>query len=99
MLTQNRKNTVRKSVRTYCTNARLKVRVSWITLLLLMIHGVTTINQTQNGCSWGYVNSPRKKKFKTWPSVDKMMGSVFLDRNVVILLDFLELGQTISSDR
>jgi len=48
---------------------------------------------------WRHVNSPSKKKFKTLPSADKVMCTVFWDRKRVILLDFLEPGQTINSDR
>jgi len=46
-----------------------------------------------------HVNSPPKKKFKTLPSVGKVMCIVFWDRKGVILLDFLEPRQTINSDR
>jgi len=46
------------------------------------------------------VNSPSKKKFKTLPSAGEVMCTVFLGiGNGVILLDFLEPGQTINSDR
>jgi len=45
------------------------------------------------------VNSPSKKKFKTLPSASEVMCTVFWDRKGVILLDFLEPGQTINSDR
>jgi len=38
---------------------------------------------------WRHVNSPSKKKFKTLPSVGKLMCTVFWDRKGVILLDFL----------
>jgi hypothetical protein len=47
---------------------------------------------------WRHVNSPSKKKFKTLPSAGKVMCTVFWDRKGVILLDFLEPGQTINSD-
>ena len=47
---------------------------------------------------WRHVNSPSKKKFKTLPSVGKVMCTVFWDRKGVILLDFLEPGQTINCD-
>jgi len=47
---------------------------------------------------WQHVNSPSKKTFKMLPSVGKVMCTVFWDRKVVILLDFLEPGQTIKSD-
>jgi len=45
------------------------------------------------------VSSPSKKKFKMLPSAGKVMCTVFWDRKGVILLDFLEPGQTINSDR
>ena len=51
------------------------------------VHGVAT-------CDF-----PWKKKFKALPSMGKVMCTVFWDRKVVILLDFLEPGQTINSDR
>ena len=45
------------------------------------------------------MNSPSKKMFKTLPSAGKVMCTVFWDRKGVILLDFLEPGQNINSDR
>ena len=48
---------------------------------------------------WRHVNSPSKKKFKTLPSAGKVICTVFWDRKGVILLDFLEPGQTINYDR
>jgi len=48
---------------------------------------------------WRHANSPLKKKFKKLPSAGKVMCIVFWDRKGVILLDFLEPGQTIKSDR
>ena len=44
------------------------------------------------------MNSPSKKKFKTLPSTGKVMCTVFWKRKRVILLDFLESGQTMNSD-
>jgi len=44
------------------------------------------------------VNSPSKKKFKTQPSMGKLICTDFWDRKGVILLDFLEPRQTINSD-
>ena len=43
---------------------------------------------------WRHMNSPSKKKFKTLPSAGKVICTVFWDRKRVILLDFLEPGQT-----
>ena len=48
---------------------------------------------------WRNVNSPSKKKFKTLPSAGNVMCTVVWGRKVVILLDFLEPGQTTNSDR
>ena len=49
---RNRKNTVCKFVRTYWTNVRPKVTVSWVPSFLLTRHGVTTTSQSQNGSPW-----------------------------------------------
>jgi len=48
---------------------------------------------------WRHGNSPSKKKFETLLSAGKVMCTVFWDRKGVFLLDFLEPGQTINSDR
>jgi len=48
---------------------------------------------------WRHVKFPLKKKFKTLPSMGKVMCTVFWDRKGVILLDFLEPRQTINTDR
>ena len=48
---------------------------------------------------WRHVNSPSKKNFKTLPSAGKVTCTVFWDRKGVILLDFLQPGQPINSDR
>ena len=48
---------------------------------------------------WRHVNSPSKKKVKMLPSEGKVMCTVLWDRKRVILLDFLEPGQTINSYR
>ena len=71
--------------------------VSWIASSPVTRRGVTTAKR--QSMEWRYVNSPSKKKFKTLPSAGKVMCTVFWDRKGVILLDFLEPGQTINSDR
>ena len=48
---------------------------------------------------WRHVNSQSKKKSKTLSLAGKVMCTVFWDRKGVVLLDFLEAGQTINSDR
>jgi hypothetical protein len=47
---------------------------------------------------WQHANSPLKKKFKMQPLAGKAMCTAFWDRKDMILLDFLEPGQTINSD-
>lgn len=49
---RSRKNTVCKFGKTYWTNTRLKVTVSWITSFLMMRHGVTTVSRSQNNILW-----------------------------------------------
>ena len=53
----------------------------------------------QQSMEWQHVNSRSKKKFKMLPSVGKVTCTVFWDGKRVILLDFLESGKTINSDR
>ena len=40
--------------------------------------------------------SPRPKKFKTQPSADKLMATVFWDAKGVIMLDLLPMRSTIT---
>ena len=46
---------------------------------------------------WYHVNSPSKENFKTQLSASKAMCSVIWDREGMVLLSFLEPGQTINS--
>jgi len=48
---------------------------------------------------WHHLHSPSKKKAKTVPSAAKVMGTVFWDREGLILAEFLEPGQTITAAR
>ena len=60
---RNRKNAICKFVRTFWTNIRMKMTVSWIPLLLEKTHGVTAMTRSQNGCQWSSdMNSSSKKK-------------------------------------
>ena len=52
-------------------------------------------NKAQSRQSVGPV-SPRPKKFKTQPSAGKVMATVFLDAQGVIILDFLAKKSTIT---
>ena len=47
---------------------------------------------------WRHPTSPRTKKFKVQTSAGKIMGTVFLDSQGVILVDFLPKGETINSE-
>ena len=95
----NIQKTICTLVRTWWTNARLKVTVSYIAWLPVMRCGVTTTSCSQNGSLWnGDVSFPSKKKFKMQPSADKVMCTLFWDSKGVILLDFLEPRQTINCD-
>ena len=92
---RNRKNNVGKFVRTYWTNKKLEVAVSWVTyqhcdvVSSLWVWVKMTVHA---------VNSPLQKKFKTCPSAGKVMCIVFWGRKGVNLLDFLEPRETTNSD-
>ena len=46
---------------------------------------------------WHHLHSPSKKKAKTVPSAAKVMGTVLWDEEGLILAEFLEPGQTITT--
>lgn len=48
---------------------------------------------------WLHTTSPRAKKFKQTQSAGKVMATVFWDRKGILLIDFLDPGTTINSDR
>lgn len=45
-----------------------------------------------------HVNSSLKEKYKTWPSMGRVMRAVLWDRKGLILLDFWEPRPTVASD-
>ena len=47
---------------------------------------------------WLHKNSPRKKKFKSGPSADKIVTTFFWDSEGAILIDTFTAGQTINSE-
>jgi len=53
----------------------------------------------QKSVEWHHLHSPSKKKAKTVPSAAKVMGTVFWDAEGLILVEFLEPGQTITAAR
>ena len=81
------------------TNVRQKVTVFQIILLPVTRCSVISMSWSSNRSprSDG-VNSSLKKIFKMQTSADKVMSNAFWDRTGVILLDFPEPRQTISSD-
>lgn len=48
---------------------------------------------------WRHPDSPRPRKFKTQRSSQKVLATVFWDNQGVLLIDFLEHGRTVNSDR
>ena len=48
---------------------------------------------------WKHPQSPTVRKFKTGPSAGKVMATIFWDKDGILLVDFLEPGRTINSDR
>ena len=57
------------------------------------VHYCESENRTQSR-QWVGPGSPRPKKFKTQPSVGKMMATVFWDTKGVIMLDLLPMRST-----
>ena len=53
----------------------------------------------QQSMEWHHLHSPSKKKAKTVPSAVKVMGTVFWNAEGLILAEFLEYGQTITTAR
>lgn len=77
---KNRKNSVHKFIRIYWPNMMLKVSFSLITALLVMIHGITTPSQSQNGSSCGgdmWIPWLKKKKINMQPSGVKRCALCF----------------------
>ncbi|UYV84051.1 hypothetical protein LAZ67_X000979 [Cordylochernes scorpioides] len=57
-----------------------------------------TPESKQQSMQWRHSGSPSPKKAKAVPSAGKVMVSVFWDSEGVLLLDFLNKGQTITGD-
>ncbi|UYV62215.1 hypothetical protein LAZ67_1008243 [Cordylochernes scorpioides] len=57
-----------------------------------------TPESKQQSMQWRHSDSPPPKKAKTVPSAGKVMVSVFWDSEGVLLLDFLNKGQTINGN-
>ena len=58
------------------------------------VHNNEPENKAQSR-QWGSAGSPRPKKFKTQPSTDKVMATVFWDAKGVTMWDFFPKRSTI----
>jgi len=47
---------------------------------------------------WQHSGSPRSKKFRVQKSAGKVLASIFWDQDVILLIDYLSKGQTISAE-
>jgi len=52
----------------------------------------------QQSMEWGHSGSPRTKKFRVQKSAGKVLASIFLDQDGIILIDYLPKGQTINAE-
>ena len=55
-----------------------------------------TLEAKQQSKQWKHPGSPPPKKAKTVPSAGKVMASVFWDADAILLIDYLQKGQTIN---
>ena len=103
----NRKNTICQFVRTYWTNTRLEVTASWITSLWVMRGSATSMSWSQKGhSSSGDMWTTHQRKISRhspeqvqWCALSLEVQWCALSFGIgVILLDFMEPRQTISSD-
>lgn len=58
-----------------------------------------TPESKQQSMEWRHTGSPKKQKFKTTMSAQKIMCTVFWDRKGVLLTEFLPKGETINAAR
>jgi hypothetical protein len=57
-----------------------------------------TPGSKQQSLQWLHTGSPKPKKFKQTLSARKIMATVFWDRKVILLVDFMTQGTTINSE-
>jgi len=53
--------------------------------------------QKQQSMEWRYSGSPRPKNFRVQKSAGKVLASIFLDKDIILLIDYLPKGQTINA--
>jgi len=58
-----------------------------------------TPESKRDSMTWKHLGSPPMRKFKTNPSARKMMATVFWDSRGIILMEFLQHGQTVNAVR
>ena len=77
-----------------------RVTISSIELLLAMKRGYCIARRNQNSSMvWKHPQSPVRKKFRTAPSVHKVMLTAFWGCCGQLVLDFMPRGATINADR
>lgn len=95
---RNRKNIIYKFTMTYWANKKLEKTFSWITSLLMIRCSVTTATTSQNSSLWSRnMWIPHWSRISRCRSLGKVTCTDFWDRKEEILLDFLELWQTMKS--
>ena len=52
----------------------------------------------QKSMEWRHSSSPHPKKFQVQKSAGKVLASIFLDRDGILLTDYLPKGQTINTE-
>ena len=52
----------------------------------------------QQSMQWRHSGSPRPKKFRVQKSARKVLASIFLDQDGILLIDYLPKGQTINAE-
>ena len=67
----------------------------FVTMDETWVHHFTSETKQQSK-QWKHLGSPPPKKAKTVPSAGKVMASVFWDADGILLIDYLQKGQTIN---
>ena len=52
----------------------------------------------QQSKEWRYSGSPRPQKFRVQKSAGKVLASIFWDQDCILLIDYLQNGQTINAE-
>ena len=78
-----------------------KAMPSWTASSLVMKRGVATTNRNRSDSQWNGVTRilHQHKKFRSHRSAGRVMCTVLWNAQGIILLDFLEPGLTVNSER